>query len=139
MIKMLKRKPKKHDVVFHDDDTDIVRMTKMLAVFEKMNLGEYIQYLGKPWHIIWSNILVGISRGIGLTIGAALVIVLIVKLLTLFIGLKFPWLSDASAQLLQVIKTTPGAERFVQAVEESQEKVKLEEEAKEAAEARLGS
>ncbi len=128
MIKILKRKKKKNDIVFNEDDTDIVRMTKMLAVFEKMNLGEYIQYLGKPWHIIWSNILVGISRGIGLTIGAALVIILIVKLLTLFIGLKFPWLSDASAQLLQVIKTTPGAERFVQVVEQSQENTQKAEE-----------
>lgn len=124
MIKLSKRKKKNNEIVFHEDDTDVVKMTKMLAVFEKMNLGEYIQYLGKPWHIIWSNILVGVSRGIGLTIGAALVIILIVKLLTLFIGLKFPWLSDASAQLLQVIKTTPGAERFVQVVEQSQEKAR---------------
>lgn len=132
MIKILKRKKKKNnDIVFHEDDTDVVKMTKMLAVFEKMNLGEYIQYLGKPWHIIWSNILVGISRGIGLTIGAALVIILIVKLLTLFIGLKFPWLSDASAQLLQVIKTTPGAERFVQVVEQSQENARKAEELRE--------
>ena len=131
MIKLSKRKKKNNEIVFHEDDTDVVKMTKMLAVFEKMNLGEYIQYLGKPWHIIWSNILVGVSRGIGLTIGAALVIILIVKLLTLFIGLKFPWLSDASAQLLQVIKTTPGAERFVQVVEQSQEKARKAEELQE--------
>lgn len=35
MIKLLKRKKKNNDIVFREDDTDVVKMTKMLAVFEK--------------------------------------------------------------------------------------------------------
>ncbi len=89
-----------------------------MKAFEKMRLADYIQYLGRPWRIIWTNVLVGVSRGIGLTLGMALVIILIVKILSLMISWKFPWLSDVSAELLELMKTTPGLEKFAGAIEQ---------------------
>lgn len=83
---------------------------------------EYMNYVGRPWHIIWSNILAGISRGIGLTLGVALVVYATVKILTFLISARFPWLSDASSELMHVIKTTPGLERYTQAVEDAKHK-----------------
>lgn len=116
MIK-LRRKKKEQKIKILDSDSDVVKLNKLLASFERVKIGEYIEYLGKPWRIIWTNILVGVSRGVGLTLGMALIIIIIIKILVWMIAAKFPWLSDASQQMLAVIKTTPGLERFVDAVE----------------------
>ena len=86
------------------------------------SMSEYMNYIGRPWHIIWSNILAGISRGIGVTLGVALVVYLTIKILTFLISVRFPWLSDASSELMHVIKTTPGLERYTQAVEDAKHK-----------------
>ena len=86
------------------------------------SMSEYMNYIGRPWHIIWSNILAGISRGIGVTLGVALVIYITIKILTFLISVRFPWLSDASSELMHVIKTTPGLERYTQAVEDAKHK-----------------
>lgn len=129
MIKLMKKKAsKKRAVIIEETDSDVVKLGKLVASFEKMKLGEYIQYLGKPWRIVWTNILVGVSRGIGLTLGMAIVIILIIKLLGLFISLNvFPWLSETSQDLLYIIRTTPGLEKIVEVVDRLHERQQLRE------------
>lgn len=105
----IKRKPKM------SDEERMARSEKLLA----KQLAEYMMYIGKPWHIIWTNILLGVSRGVGLTLGFAIVIVITIKILSLLISWKFPWLSDASEELLNVIKTTPGLEKFTHVIDQS--------------------
>lgn len=91
---------------------------KLAAALEKARMGDYVLYMSKPWRIIWTNILVGVSRGVGLTLGFAVVIVLTIKILSWLISWKFPWLSDVSESLLNVINTTPGLERYTEAISE---------------------
>ena len=99
------------------DEERMTRAEKMLTV----QLADYIAYMGRPWRIIWTNILLGISRGVGLTLGFAIVIIITIKILSLLISWKFPWLSDVSEQLLDVIKTTPGLEKFSSVIDKTME------------------
>lgn len=97
------------------DEERMTRAEKMLTV----QLADYITYMGRPWRIIWTNVLMGISRGVGLTLGFAIVIIITIKILSLLISWKFPWLSDVSEQLLDVIKTTPGLEKFSSVIDKT--------------------
>ena len=99
------------------DEERMTRAEKMLTV----QLADYIAYMGRPWRIIWTNILFGISRGVGLTLGFAIVIIITIKILSLLISWKFPWLSDVSDQVLDVIKTTPGLEKFSSVIDKTME------------------
>lgn len=97
----------------------LTQAEKVAAALQKARLGDYITYMSNPWRIIWTNMLIGISRGVGLTLGFALVIIITIKVLSLLISWKFPWLSDVSQGLLDVIKTTPGLEPFSKVIDES--------------------
>lgn len=99
------------------DEERMTRAEKMLTV----QLADYITYMGKPWRIIWTNVLMGVSRGVGLTLGFAIVIIITIKILSLLISWKFPWLSDVSEELLDVIKTTPGLEKFSSVIDKTME------------------
>ena len=97
----------------------LTQAEKVAAALQKARLGDYITYMSSPWRIIWTNMLIGVSRGVGLTLGFAIVIVITIKVLGLLISWKFPWLSDMSQGLLDVIKTTPGLEPFSKVIDES--------------------
>ena len=94
----------------------LTQAEKVAAALQKARLGDYITYMSNPWRIIWTNMLIGMSRGVGLTLGFALVIVITIKVLSLLISWKFPWMSQG---LLDVIKTTPGLEPFSKVIDES--------------------
>lgn len=99
------------------DEERMTRAEKLLTV----QLADYIMYMGRPWRIIWTNVLLGVSRGVGLTLGFAIVIIITIKILSLLISWKFPWLSDMSQELLEVIKTTPGLEKFSTVIDRTME------------------
>lgn len=49
----------------------------LLQSFEKFRtqeLGEFRDYLSRPWRILWLNFLAGTARGLGFWLGAAAVI-----------------------------------------------------------------
>lgn len=97
----------------------LTQAEKVAAALQKARLGDYITYMSSPWRIIWTNMLIGVSRGVGLTLGFALVIIITIKVLSLLISWKFPWLSDVSQGLLDVIKQTPGLEPFSKVIDEN--------------------
>ncbi len=84
---------------------------------EKMRLGEYVTNMTHPWRLIWLNLISGIAKGVGLTIGATLVIALLFKLLTGLIAMKIPYLTELLQEVVQIIQTTPGVEKFVPPVQ----------------------
>lgn len=45
--------------------------------FRKVELEEFRYYLKSPWRIFWANFLAGTARGLGLLIGATVIIALV--------------------------------------------------------------
>lgn len=91
------------------------QLKKVADRIEKMRLGDYIENMNRPGHLIWINLLSGISKGVGLTIGATLVIALLFKLLGALIAMNIPYLTEMLQDVVQIIKTTPGVEKFAPA------------------------
>lgn len=92
----------------------LTQLEKVVNHLEKLKIGEYIEMMNRPGRIIWMNLLAGISRGVGLTVGATLVIAVLFKLLSALIAMKIPYLTDLLQEVVQIIKATPaGGSSFV--------------------------
>lgn len=88
------------------------QLEKIACHFEKIRLADYIETMNKPGRIIWVNLLAGISRGVGLTVGATLVIAILFKLLSALIAMNIPYLTDMLQEIVQIIKATPAGGTF---------------------------
>ncbi len=90
----------------------ISQLQKVADRIDKMKLGDYVNYVNRPGHIIWVNLLGGIARGVGLTIGATLVIAVLFKILSILISMNIPYLTEILQDIVQIVKTTPGVEKI---------------------------
>lgn len=114
-MKLISKNKKKSDSIAHppmDADERFRQLEKVANRIEKMRLGDYIENMNRPARIIWINLLSGISKGVGLTLGATLVIALLFKLLSVLISMNIPYLTEMLQDMVQIIKTTPGVEKF---------------------------
>jgi len=81
------------------------RVTEELTrTMEKTRIAEYVQYLDRPWRLIWTNFLIGIARGLGSTIGLAVVIGLLVFFLQKVLLLNLPIISDFIADFILMVQ-----------------------------------
>ena len=107
---VFRRKKNKATPIVYSEEDRYTQLTKVARHIEKMRLGEYVEMMNRPGRIIWMNLLVGISRGVGLTIGATLVIAILFKMLTALIEMKIPYLTEMLQEVVQIIKDTPGGQ-----------------------------
>ena len=64
----------------------ITQLEKLADRLERMRFGDYVTNLNKTSRIVWINLMAGISRGVGLTIGATLVIAIIFKIISFYLS-----------------------------------------------------
>ena len=77
---------------------------ELTRYMEKSRIAEYIQYLEHPSRMLWTNFLIGIARGLGSTIGLALVLGLFFYIIQKIIMLNLPGISDAIADFIIMIQ-----------------------------------
>ena len=88
-----------------DSITRLERVTEQLTrTMEKTRIAEYVQYLNHPWRLIWTNFLIGIARGLGSTLGLAVVIGLLVFFLQNLLMLNLPVISDFIADFIHMVQ-----------------------------------
>lgn len=95
-----------------DVEDRISQLEKIADRIERMRLGDYLDSMNRPGHVIWLSLLGGIAKGVGLTIGATLVIAIIFKLLSILIAMNIPYLTEMLQDVVQIVKTTPGLEKI---------------------------
>lgn len=71
---------------------------KLNKYFERVNFGAYVQLLQRPWQIIWLNFIGGLARGVGIGLGftvlAALLIIILQKLSVLNLPIVGTYIAD---------------------------------------------
>lgn len=80
------------------------QLEKLVYLFERMRLGDYVNNFNRPWRVFMMNVLGGIGRGVGLTIGATLVIAVIFKIISAMVSWNVPYLSDAMKEAKQILE-----------------------------------
>ena len=77
---------------------------KLTRTMEKTRIAEYVDYLERPVRLLWVNFLIGIARGLGGTIGLAIVIGLLVVILQNLLLLNLPIISDSVADFIRMVQ-----------------------------------
>lgn len=105
-----KQKPTKESTIrpHQLDEAQLQRLEQvteeLTRVMEKTRIAEYVQYLEHPARMLWTNFLIGIARGLGATLGLALVLAIIAYFVQKLIMLNLPGISDFVADLLVMIQ-----------------------------------
>ena len=73
---------------------------QLTRTMEKTRIAEYVEYLEHPGKLLWTNFLIGIARGLGSTIGLAIVLGILVYFLQNIITLNLPLISDWIADFI---------------------------------------
>lgn len=89
-------------------EEELARLAKvteeLTRTMEKTRIAEYVQYLEHPFKLLWTNFLIGIARGLGSTIGLALVLGIFVYFIQKLVLLNLPGISDFIADFIVMIQ-----------------------------------
>lgn len=77
----------------------------LIDAMERARLAEYAMYFEKPWRLLGMNFLIGLARGLGTTIGLALVLALLVYIAQEIISANLPGISQWLADLLGLVQS----------------------------------
>ncbi|MDR7318220.1 DUF5665 domain-containing protein [Brevibacillus nitrificans] len=78
------------------------RMDKIAMFLEDIRLADIVQNYTAPRKLLWINFLAGLARGLGLTIGTAIVLALLGSLLSQF--LSIPIIGDYIKDLVDYVQ-----------------------------------
>ena len=81
------------------------KLDRFAQALERSNISDYIQLIQKPFRMIGVNLLAGIARGLGIAIGmtlvAAIVVIILTKVLSQLITL--PIIGEQIAQIVALV------------------------------------
>ncbi len=69
-----------------------------------MNIAEYISLVNSPRKILWLNFIIGIARGLGISIGATLLGALVLMFLFRLAELNLPIIGEFIARMVIIVK-----------------------------------
>ncbi|MFC5467183.1 DUF5665 domain-containing protein [Cohnella suwonensis] len=80
------------------------RLERLSVDMEKSQLRDYVNLMHKPWQLIWRNLVAGVSRGIGITIGFTFFAATIVYVLQFLGALNLPIVGDYIADIVRIVQ-----------------------------------
>ena len=88
-----------------DEASVLIEVAEQLTrTMEKTRIAEYVDYLQRPWKLLWMNFLIGIARGLGGTIGLALVLGAAIFILQKVVMLNLPVIGDFITRFIHMIQ-----------------------------------
>jgi hypothetical protein len=88
------------------------QLEKLVHHLEGMRVAEYVEMLQRPTRIIFLNFVAGISRGLGIAIGATLIFALMLELLRRIIMLHIPGIGEFVAEIVRIVESKNGGPKF---------------------------
>ena len=83
---------------------DRERIDRLIDTLERMRLDEYLAYVGNRRRMIWQNILFGLCRGLGFTLGFSVLGALLAVLLRSVVVDNIPLIGGFLAQVIRAIE-----------------------------------
>jgi len=83
-------------------------LEKVARHLESLRIADYMELLQKPGRLIFVNFVAGVSRGLGIAIGATLVFALVIEFLRRIILLHIPGIGEFIAELVRIVETRRG-------------------------------
>lgn len=96
------------DKEFKQAEFMVVQLEKLVRQLEAMRVAQYMELLEKPARLIFINFVAGISRGLGIAIGATLVFALMIEGLRQLILLNIPGIGNFIADIIRIVESKNG-------------------------------
>jgi len=88
-----------------DETARLAKIAEELTrTMEKTRIAEYVDYLEHPGRLLWTNFLIGVARGLGSTIGLAVVLGVFFFMIQKLVLLNLPGISDFIADFIVMIQ-----------------------------------
>jgi hypothetical protein len=84
----------------------IDQLDKLAQRLENSGVEEYVRLSQNTPKILWLNFLSGIARGLGFTMGTAIVLAVVYKLISEIISMNIPYLTEMLTEFIIMVKTT---------------------------------
>ncbi len=89
-------------------DEKIKELDKLAARLENSGIYEYVGMQKRTGKILWLNFLSGVARGLGFTVGTAIVLAVAYKALSHLISMNIPYLTEVLTELISYVKGVSG-------------------------------
>lgn len=77
---------------------------------ESTQIDDFMAYVHSPWRILWTNLMAGVFRGLGVAIGATAVLALLIWVLSL--AKEIPFVGDYAAELTEQVSVFAEEARY---------------------------
>lgn len=79
------------------------KVDRLLSRLDNLGLSQYLRLSQNVPKILWLNFLSGVARGLGFTIGTAIVLAIVYKVIRTLIGMNIPYLTEMLENLVLLI------------------------------------
>lgn len=80
------------------------QIDKLIATLERMRLDEYVEHVSRRGRLIWDNLLYGVCRGVGFTLGFSVLGALLAALLRSMVVDNIPLIGGFLAEVIHAIE-----------------------------------
>jgi hypothetical protein len=87
-----------------EDEEKIDRMERLLEHIDNSGVSEFVRLSQHSWKILWLNFLSGIARGLGFTVGTAIVLAVMYRIVSELISMNIPYLTDMLTNFIDMIQ-----------------------------------
>lgn len=84
------------------------QMEKLVRHFESLRIASYMELLEKPAKLIFINFVAGLSRGLGIAIGATFIFALMLEFFRRLILLNIPGIGGFIAEVVHIVEMKNG-------------------------------
>lgn len=86
------------------DKDDIRALDELARRLENTGVAEYVRLQRKTGRILLLNFLSGIARGLGFTVGTAVVLAVLYKVVSHVISMNIPYITEALSELVIMVQ-----------------------------------
>lgn len=80
------------------------KIDQLIIRLDSSGIAEYVKLSQRTGKILWLSFLSGIARGLGFTVGTAIVLAVVYKILSHIISMNIPYITEWLQQLILMAK-----------------------------------
>jgi hypothetical protein len=83
-------------------------LQRLVHHMEAMRIADYVEMLEKPARLILTNFIAGLAKGLGIALGATLILALTLEIMRRIILLNIPGIGNFVAEVIHIIESQHG-------------------------------
>lgn len=80
-------------------------LDRLVARLENSGVAEYVRLSQKTGRILWLNFISGVARGLGFTVGTAIVVALAYKVISHIISMNIPYITEILSEFIKMVNS----------------------------------